>query len=78
MSSSQSQKQVDFDLRRKNCEQANAIVKLEGWEPSSAYLARQERYIQGEISSDELLKEVLAQAKARAMAEKIKTKPLEK
>ena len=76
MGSSQSQKQAD--LRRKNCEQANAIVKLEGWEPSSAYLARQERYIQGEISSDELLKEVLAQAQARAMAEKMRTKSFEK
>lgn len=47
---------------RERCRQANAICMLEGWLPSQDFLERQERYIRGEITADELLDEVLAKA----------------
>ena len=48
--------------QRERCRQANAICMLEGWSPSQDFLERQERYIRGEITADELLDEVLAKA----------------
>lgn len=45
--------------RRKAFTAANGIVKLEGWEPSPADLALQERVIRGELTFDEAVREVI-------------------
>lgn len=49
---------------RNHCDQASAILKLEGWTPNKKQLERQERYIRGEATIDELLQEVFAEGLA--------------
>lgn len=50
--------------RRKFVEQANANSALEGLTPDAADLERQARFIKGEISSADMLNEVMAEARA--------------
>ncbi|MCE1270497.1 MAG: hypothetical protein LWW88_02860 [Acinetobacter sp.] len=41
--------------------QAVAINMLEGWIPTSADFERMERHIRGEVTSDELVNEIIAE-----------------
>ncbi len=50
--------------RRKFVEQANANSALEGLTPDARDLERQARFIKGEISSAEMLNEVMTEARA--------------
>lgn len=45
------------DKLRKAYKDANAIVALEGWEPTPEALAIQERVIKGELTHDEAVQE---------------------
>ena len=53
------------DQLRKAYKDANAIVALEGWEPSPAALAIQECVIKGELTHDEAVQAHIAQALER-------------
>jgi hypothetical protein len=50
---------------RKAYRDANAIVALEGWEPTPGALAIQERVIKGELTHDEAVRAHIAQALER-------------
>lgn len=47
---------------RKAYKDANAIVALEGWEPTPGALAIQERVIKGELTHDEAIQAHIARA----------------
>jgi hypothetical protein len=51
----------DQEARREAYRSANAIVALEGWEPSPEALAIQEQVIRGELTHDEAVAAHLAQ-----------------
>lgn len=50
------------EQRREAFRQANAIVGLEGWQPSPSALAVQERVIRGELTHDQAVALHIAQA----------------
>lgn len=50
---------------RKAYKDANAIVALEGWEPTPGALAIQERVIKGELTPDEAVQTHIAQVLER-------------
>jgi hypothetical protein len=50
--------------KREAYRQANAIVGLEGWEPSCEALAIQEKVIRGELTHDEAVAAHIAQVKS--------------
>lgn len=53
------------EQRREAFRQANAIVGLEGWQPSPSVLAVQERVIQGELTHDQAVAVHVAQVLER-------------
>lgn len=52
------------DKLRKAYKDANAIVGLEGWEPTPDVLAIQERVVMGELTHDEAVQAHIAQVLA--------------
>lgn len=53
------------EQRREAFRQANAIVGLEGWQPSPSVLAVQERVIQGGLTHDQAVAVHIAQVLKR-------------